>query len=408
MLFLTHRFKLISISILALSFSCSTNTEFDSIITSRLEKKDYLDVVTVSGIIEAVATHSYVCPGIYTDVTILYLIPEGSHVTIGDTLCRMEALEVENQYTNSVHQLEKVKAEYNKSAANLDLQYLLLDAQVKNIKASTEIIRLDSTQMQFTSPLSREIISLQLQKAEIEKVIIVKKLEFLKRINDSEMEKMKLRISQQENQVARFKAQLNQLILISDVKGIVLYDRLWTTNTKVREGDVVWIGMPLLQIPDLTQMQVKLSVCETDYKRLAIDQDIEVIVDAFPEIHLSGRVKYKAPVGKPVKNNSEVKAFEVTASLDSSSINLQPGLGVTCDVTVNTIMDAIVVPLVSLFDEDSIKLVYISDKSGFIKQEVKISEYNNKEAIITAGLAGNEVIALLKPPESLINNASNQ
>ena len=166
--------------------------------------------------------------------------------------------------------------------------------------------------------------------------------------------------------------------------------------------------MPIIQIPDLTQMQVKLSVCEADYKRLATDQDLEVSVDAFPEIVLAGTVKYKAPVGKPVKRNSEVKAFEVTVSLDSSSINLQPGLGVTCDVMINTIQDTIVVPLVSLFDEDSIKLVYVSENNGFIKKKVKISEYNNKEAIITAGLAGNEIIALMKPPESLILNASNQ
>jgi multidrug efflux pump subunit AcrA (membrane-fusion protein) len=403
-----HRFCLTFIIILGLNYSCTLKKNIDDIITIRVERKDYLDVVTVSGILEAVTTHSYDCPGIFSDVTIQYLIPEGTHVKIGDTLCLLEARELENQYIQSLHQLEQAEAEYNKSAANLELQYLLLEAQVKNIEASTEITRLDSTQMQFTSPLSREIIRLELLKADIEKEIILKKLEFLKRINDSELQTMKLKVVQQKNQVDRAKDQLDKLTLTADVEGIVLYAYSWQSASKIREGDVVWAVMPIIQIPDLREMQVRLLVCEADYKRLALDQELNISVDAFPGIILTGKIKYKAPVGKPVKRDSEVKVFDVTVSLDSSSIDLQPGLGVTCEVMVSRIQDTIVVPLVSLFDEDSIRLVYVSADEGFIKKEVKVSEYNNKEAIITGGLRVNEVIALMKPSESLILDTPDQ
>lgn len=68
MLFLIHRFKLISISIpisiLALLLSCSTKKEHDGVVTLCLENKDYLDIVTVSGTLETVKTHNYVCPGV--------------------------------------------------------------------------------------------------------------------------------------------------------------------------------------------------------------------------------------------------------------------------------------------------------------------------------------------------------
>jgi len=408
MLISRHRLCFAVLILLGLQFSCTLKKDINNIITVRVERKDYLDIVTVSGILEAVSTHSYDCPGIFSDVTIQYLIPEGTHVKIGDTLCLLEAREIENQYIQSIHQLEQAEAEYNKSAANLELQYLLLEAQVKNIEASTEITRLDSTQMQFTSPLSREIIRLELLKADIEKEVICKKLEFLKRINDSELQTMKLKVAQQKNQVDRAKDQLNKLILTADVEGIVLYAQSWQTDAKIREGDIVWAVMPIIQIPDLREMQVKLFVGEADYKRLAVDQVLNISVDAFPEIVLTGKIKYKAPVGKPVKRDSEVKVFDVTVCLDSSSIDLQPGLGVTCEVMVSRIQDTIVVPLVSLFDEDSIKLVYVSADKGFIKKEVKVSEYNNKEAVITGGLRGNEVIALMRPPESLILDTSDQ
>jgi HlyD family secretion protein len=382
--------------------SCSPRIEFDSIITSRIEKKDFLDIVTVSGTLEAINTHSFCCPGIWSDVTIQYLIPEGTNVTSRDTMCILECREIKNEYLLAINELEKAQSEYKKSTADLVLRYLLLEAQVKTIEASTEITRLDSVQMKFTTPSSREIIRLELQKAELEKNITLMKLEFLKQINKAELQKMQLKIKQQENRVDQAKTKLDRLTLTSNIDGIVIYCKTWE-GIKVREGDITWGNMPIIEIPDLSAMQVKLDVCEAEYKRLANDQSLEIVVDAFPDIELTGKIKYKAPVGKPVKKNSDVKVFEVIVTLDSSSLNLQPGLGLTCEILVKNVPDTVVVPLVALFDEDSLRVVYVADKQMFNRMAVVVAYYNNKEAIIEEGLEGYETLALMKPPESLIN-----
>jgi RND family efflux transporter MFP subunit len=335
-------------------------------------------------------------------VTIQHLIPEGTQVKSGDTLCILEAREIANEYLLAINELENAQAEYNKSLADLKLQFLLLEAQVRSIDASTDIKRLDSLQMEFSSSSDREIIKLELEKAELERNIAQTKLEFLKQINDSELQKMKLKIEQNANRVDQAKSKLDDLILISDIEGIVIYDMSWITEKKVREGDVIWANSPIIEIPDLSAMQVKLEVSEADYKRLATDQTIEIIVDAFPDIHLYGRIKNKAPVGKPVSEKSNVKIFEVTASLDSAYQKLQPGLGVTCKVQVRIIPDTLVIPVISLFEEDSMKVVYVADNEKFIKKNVTIADYNNEEVVITSGLKCNEILALRKPPDSLI------
>jgi HlyD family secretion protein len=400
---LAHKFSdPVLILLLGLNICCTPKTEFSQIITLPVEKKDFLDVVTVSGTLEAVNTRTYGCPGIWSDVTILHLIPEGTQVEPGDTLCILECREIVNEYLLAVNELENARAEYNKSLADLNLQFLLLEAQVRSIDASTDIKKLDSLQMEFNSPSDREIIKLELEKAELERNIAQTKLKFLKQINTSELQKMKLKIDQQANRVDQAKSKLDKLILTSDVDGFVIYDLSWTTDKKVREGDIVWANAPIIEIPDLSSLQVKLEVSEADYKRLAIDQTMEIIVDAFPDIHLSGQIKNKAPVGKPVIENSDVKIFDVTASVDSSSSSLQPGLGVTCNVLVRSVPDTLVIPVISLFEEDSIKVVYIADNEKFIKKTVTISDYNNEEVVITSGLKCNEILALRKPPESMI------
>jgi HlyD family secretion protein len=392
----------ILILLVGLNICCTPKIEFSQIITLPVEKKDFLDEVTVSGTLEAVNTRTYGCPGIWSDVTILQLIPEGTQVEPGDTLCILECREIANEYLLAINELENARAEYNKSLADLRLQFLLLEAQVKSIDASTDIKKLDSVQMEFTSSSKREIIKLELEKAELERNITQKKLEFLKQINDSELQKMKLRIEQNVNRVDQAKSKLDELILTSDIDGIVIYDNSWTTNKKVREGDIVWANAPIIQIPNLTAMQVKLEVSEADYKRLANDQIMEIIVDAFPDIHLSGRIKNKEPVGRPIIEKSDIKVFDVTASIDSSSLILQPGLGVTCNVLIRNVPDTIVIPVISLFEEDSIKVVYIADNEMFIKKNVTIADYNNEEAVITSGLKYHDILALRKPPESLI------
>jgi RND family efflux transporter MFP subunit len=388
--------------LLGFNICCTPKTEFSQIITLPIEKKNYLDIVTVSGTLEAVNTHTFGCPGIWSDVTILHLIKEGTRVEPGDTLCILECREVANEYKQSVNELENARADYNKSLADLNLQFLLLEAQVKSIDATSNIKKLDSIQMEFSSPLSREIIRLELVKAELERNIANMKLEFLKQINDSELQKMKLRIEQNANRVDQAKSKLDDLILTSDIDGIVVYNLSWTTGKKIREGNIVWANAPILEIPDLSAMQAKLLVNEADYKRLSIDQTLEISVDAFPHVHISGKIKYKAPVGKPVNEKSNVKVFEVTASIDSTDLILQPGLGITCKVMVKNIPDTLVIPVISLFEEDSLKVVYVADNDRFIKKTVTVADYNNEEAVVTSGLNYHEILALRKPPESLI------
>ena len=181
-----------------LLLSCSSSRNKNNILTSHAERKDFVDKITVSGVIEAIKTISVSCPGLPTDLTIAYLIPEGTHVMTGDTVCILEGRELENQYNNAVREFEISEAEYTKKVAELALKYLLLESQAKNIEALTAITQLDSLQMKFTSSSSRQIIKLELEKAEVEKNKILNTLKFLKRINDSEMQKMKLEIQQKK------------------------------------------------------------------------------------------------------------------------------------------------------------------------------------------------------------------
>ena len=311
---------------------------------------------------------------------------------------------LEEEYFRTLDEYENTQAEFNKSKADLNMQSILLEAQVNTINLSTSIAMLDSLQLHFTSELERKRIELELQKAEIERQKIIDKLKFLKSINDSEIRKMELRIKQQQNKIDQSLDQLSKLVLTSEVDGIVLHSTNWRTGEKVVEGDQVFGGMPTIEIPQAGEMQAKLQINETYFKQIELGQNIELRVDAIQDLIISGKIKHKAPVGKPVKRGSQVKVFEVIAELDSAFITVQPGLTVTCDVFVNMITDTLVVPVVCIFEDDSSKVVYVKSGNHFTKRTVEIASGNNKFAVIKTGLSGEEFLSNTKPPESLIIN----
>ena len=171
---------------------------------------------------------------------------------------------------------------------------------------------------------------------------------------------------------------------------------------KVREGDIVWGNMPIAQIPDLSKMQVKITVNDTKYKQIEIGQQVQMQVDAFPEVQLTGEIITKPPVGKPVQRGSRIKEFELYSSIDTLRTQLDPGLSVTCRVTVEVVEDTLVIPLCAVFDQDSTKVVYVENGNEFKSQEIKIAQNNASYAIVSNGLAENQIIALAKPPDASI------
>ncbi len=379
----------------AIYFSCNSNYNDNQLFI--VKKTNYISSIKVAGSLESKNSINISCPRLRADLKVKYLIEDGSTVQTGDTVCILDAPEVESKYLDALKELEIAKIEYKKSLQNVRLQILLLESQVESIETSTEISRLDSLQTLYSSETRRKITELEIQKAELEKEKLENKLKFLKEITKSELEKVKLKITQSKNKVNRQKEVLDKLVITSKNGGIVVRERSWSTGRKLEKGDVVWGRQPLLTIPDLSVMQVKLVTNEADAKRIAKKQRVKVRVDAFPEVILTGKIKKKSGAGKAIERGSKVKVYEAIASIDSLPRALMPGLNVSANVILEEIHDTITVPITSLFDSDSAKIVYLKSGNKFIPKEVSVAKFSTTQAVISNGLKENDIISTYKP-----------
>ena len=369
----------------------------------KLIPSTFSDELIIEGTVEAVNSATIACPS-RINGTIKYIVEEGAYVHKGDTVCILENSELSNNYENLLANVEKSKAQYEKSKADLKMSYAVLKAQVENNNAQTQITNLDSAQLSYLSPQQRKIKELELEKAAIEKAKYEKKLEYLEKINKSELEKLKLQIDRTQFRADRIKERLDNMVLISPQDGLVLRGIAWATGNKVQEGDQGWSGMPVATIPDMTEMKVVIQAPESEYKRIKENDQVLYTFDAMPGNRAWGKILKRAPMGKPINNKSKVKYFEITATVDSFKVIPDLGISANCKVMLAEVTDTVVVPQLAIFDEDSISVVYVKHGHHFEKREVLLGESSPKEAVIIAGLNGDETVSFEKPLSSKIKS----
>jgi len=117
---------------------------------------------------------------------------------------------------------------------------------------------------------------------------------------------------------------LEKTVLVAPLTGTV-------GAVMVEEGETVMAGTPVLVVGDLTTLQVETDdLSEVDIVEVAVGQEVEVSVDALPDLELRGRVSEIAPMAE--ERHGDI-VYTVTIDLEEG---LEAGLrwGMTAYVDI--------------------------------------------------------------------------
>ncbi len=372
----------------------------NSLIYTVIEK-DFENSVIVEGVVEPTYFTTVMCP-VNVDGTIIFMVEDGTQVNAGDVICIIEDNNNETNYNNLLDLIESISAELSTKKADLQMQQALLEAQVRNNEADTEIANLDSLQFRFASPTQRQISELQLESASIEKSRLEKRLQTLKIINDSEIKSIEINLRRAQSRLETAKEILESLTVRAPTSGLAIVSQSRRSGEKLKIGDEVWNNMPLVIIPEMSEMKVQMRLSETDFKYISENDSVSYSFNAMPDNWANGKITKMLPVGQPYSRDSKLKYFEVEASVDSILEMPEPGFTANCRVIVDYIKDTITVPQVAIFDEDSRKVVYVKKNKTFERREIKTGLSSQKESVVIEGLNRDEKVALTKPNSSMI------
>jgi multidrug efflux pump subunit AcrA (membrane-fusion protein) len=386
---------------LFLSFSCKKK-EIPSLATYKIKKLDFESIISIPGYVDPLNSVSVACPG-QVNGTIISLVNDGIMVNKGDTVCVLENAEVLAEILDIETKLKSAEMDIIKLKATQALKQALLEAEVKTNNAETLIANLDSLQLKFNSPNQRKIKELELKIAKIKKSKLQKRVKSLAKIQQSELRGKEFQTKRMVARLESANQRISQLTLTAPASGIVIISKHFITRKKMNVGDPVWPNMSIISIPTNDKFKIKIESSEEKFKLITEGNPVEYTFDAMPENVGWGNITQKSPVGRPVKKDSKIKIFEIEASLDSFKTMPEPGFTCECKIRLLQLKDTIVIPHVALFEQDSIKVVYVVNPTGFELRQVKTGLSSNKEIVISMGLKVNETITLSKPEDEFIN-----
>lgn len=389
-------------AILGFAFISCSSKNGEELTCYTVERGAFVDVLRVEGFTESLGSVTLTCPP-DVDGSIEYLVESGTMVKKGDTLCIIEDLSIEERYDNLLIDLENSYADLESTKANAQLELAMLEAQVRTNEAETQIAGLDSVQLLYLSPTERRIKELQMEQSAIRRERLNKQVDKQKIIQQADIKKAESKISRIERRVESQRELLQSLILLAPRDGLAIRARRnpWTAQTWL-VGDNVWNGRAVVTMPTIDSMKVLIYAQETEYKRIEVGDSVEYSFDAMPDNRAWGRITKLSPMGLKRTEGSEVKTFEVEASVDSVLQPLDPGLSANCRIFLQHVPDTLVVPTVCIYKRDSVDVVYVRKGKKYEERVVRLSITTPRSSVIADGVNEGEQITLIKPDDKHI------
>src|SRR2546425_12044539 len=138
------------------------------------------------------------------------------------------------------------------------------------------------------------------------------------------------------------KADLEHCTITSPIDGVVI-----SRNVDVGQTVAASLQAPVIfQIAnDLTKMQIDANVAEADVGTVAVDQDVDFTVDAFPNRTFHGTVVQVRNSPVTVQN---VVTYDTVISVNNQDLKLKPGMTANVSIIVAQRDDALKIPNAAL------------------------------------------------------------
>ena len=178
------------------------------------------------------------------------------------------------------------------------------------------------------------------------------------------------------------------------------------TYFKTPWGEIIKVGSKvgpyistIATIPEMTNLISRTYINEIDISKIKNGQKVKLGIDAFPDKQLNGEVLTVANIGQAMPN-SDAKVFEVKIKIYGIDKDLKPAMTTSNGIEAGTFADTIMVASDAVFENDSVKYVYIGLKNP-VKQIVWLGDENENHVLIKKGLKAGDVVWLTEPENAI-------
>jgi HlyD family secretion protein len=155
--------------------------------------------------------------------------------------------------------------------------------------------------------------------------------------------------------------------------------------------DFVQAGKVLIEVADLSKLQVRAYFDEPEIGKLAIGQPVSIVWDAKPNRVWHGHI-LQAPT--TIIDYGTRNVGECVISVDDNSGELLPNTNVTVKVTTLNLSNVLSLPREALHTEGTSNFIYKIVSGRLVKTPVRVGVVNLTRVEITGGIESGDTVAL--------------
>jgi HlyD family secretion protein len=353
----------------------------------RAQRQTIVNVVSTNGKIEPVENFEAHAPLATTVRRVL--VQAGDRVKPGQLLLELDASSARAEAARALAQLRSAQAQ-SKAVEKGGTREEVLTNEAALVKARTELESARRNLEAMRKLRERKAASVgevqeaenRFRRAQAEVELLERKLK--DRYSRPEVTRTAAQLTEAQAAYAAAQNLLRDSILRAPREGVVY-------SLPVRPGAYVNPGDLLVQVADLSRVQVRAFVDEPDIGRLANGQKVELTWDAFPDRTWTGTVT-GVPTTVILRGTRNVG--ELICQVDNADLKLLPNVNVNVTVATARHENAITVPREAIHQEDGKRYVYEITGGELKKREVDTSISNLTHIEVSRGLAENAQVAL--------------
>ncbi|MEO7192603.1 MAG: efflux RND transporter periplasmic adaptor subunit [Vicinamibacterales bacterium] len=375
--------------------------------TARVQRGALELTVYMNGDLRASQQQALLAPTVGGALRILTLVDSGATVKAGDVVLEFDP-------ADQLHALEQAQSELLEAEQEIIKRRADTDAQVARDKVALLGAQFDVRRTELDAAVDRDLIPgnvYQVRQASLQearRILTQTQQDITSRgtVNQAGLSVLEERRAKAMVTADRARQNIDNLVLKAPIDGIISVREnsdaaggvffSGMTLPQYRVGDTVSSGRTVLDIFDVSQMEIRAAVNEQDRANLAAGQAARVESNAAPGVALTAKITAIAGLGRPDENGGPLQSFQVTLQLDRADPRMRPGTSVKLIIQGQRLDNVLLLPRQTVFEKDGKSVIYERTAAGFEPRSVKVLNRTESRVAIDGVKEGIEV-ALVNP-----------
>ncbi len=379
--------SLILLAIISFAVIHSLTREVVAVRVATVTHQDLFSTVSTNGKVEPVDEFQAHAP--FSGVIEHIYVQVGQRVKAGQLLIGMADADATSRAAAAATNLHSAENVYNDITHNgtqeerINFNGDLVRAQLLQQQAQKELAALESLQQKGAASSSEvEGARQRLESANIGLKGLQQRA--AGRFSQGDIARAKAALADAQANLAAARGNLNAIDIHAPFSGTVY-------SVPVSQYDFVPGGDDLMDVADLSKLQVRAYFDEPEIGRLAVGQPVKIIWDAKPNQTWHGHIS-RAPTTVITYNTRNVGECIIT--VDDVTSDLLPNTNVTVTVTTSQRMNVLSIPREALHSDGPNSFVYRVIDRNLVRTPVQVGVVNLNRVEITGGLNEKETVAL--------------